>query len=209
MSSDFAVHALINDWKENMLGPNPFIHLGNCNQFIELKFNPDDLKASKSKQLQMVGDLCQKGTTSIHALGGTVVFGIQKAKADNKVYSVEILTIVTNTSGFDFNKKEENFGRIGEKKGPIGHAVLKYKSGGLLMVSSGHWIELKNLDVDIENFEKVAEMNYGKNNAYVEELRSMKNASTEEKRQKVQMFSAQFVQQTTNCNYSSKRMQKF
>lgn len=33
-----------------------------------------------------------------------------------------------------------------------------------MLLSAGHWIELQNLNVDIEHLEKVAEMNYGANN---------------------------------------------
>ena len=65
MCSDFAVEALINDWDAHLLGPNPFIKLGSCSSSLELGFIPSDLKECCSVQLQLVGQLCEKGTLTI------------------------------------------------------------------------------------------------------------------------------------------------
>ena len=108
MCSDFAVKALINDWSEKELGPNPFIKLGECNDYLELFFLPKTLQESPSKQLQMVGQLCETGKATIHALGGTVVFGVKKAKDYNEKYSLSILTIATRCGNFDVESRKEN-----------------------------------------------------------------------------------------------------
>ena len=55
------------------------------------------LSESPSKQLQMVAELCPNGTTTIHALGDTIVFGLDNRKADNPIYDLQVLTIVTET----------------------------------------------------------------------------------------------------------------
>lgn len=40
----------------------------------------------------------------------------------------------------------ENQCQIGDYKGAAGHVLLKYKSGGHLLTSMGHWIELMKID---------------------------------------------------------------
>lgn len=204
MCSDFAVKALINDWSEK-LGPNPFVKLGECNDYLELFFESKVLQESPSKQLQMVGQLCETGTTTIHALGGTVVFGLNKKNLDNKIYQLSVYTIVTKTNGIAIDKTNPNYGRVGDQNGPVGHALLKYNTGGLLLVSAGHWIELAHLNVNIENLESAAKMNYGEANEYMGEIENIKNIQDQEvKKTKMNYLAKQFVQQTAACNYSSK-----
>jgi hypothetical protein len=40
--------------------------------------------------------------------------------------------------------------KIGDLKGACGHCLLTYPSGGKLLTSSGHWIELVKLDVNAD-----------------------------------------------------------
>ena len=203
MCSDFAVKALINDWSK-LLGPNPFLKLGECSTFLELSFLPKTLEESPSKQLQMVGQLCQTGQTSINAPGGTIVFGVDKKEADNQIYTLSVLTIVTKTCGFDVNSKKEYAWDIENKTGAVGHALLKYKTGGILLLSAGHWISLSNLSVNIDNLEGVAMRNYGENNEYLKEIDEIKKTENEgEKKEKMNKMANRFVQQTAACNYSS------
>jgi len=35
--------------------------------------------------------------------------------------------------------------------------MLKFKNGGNMLLSSGHWIEMTKFEVDVDNLEKVAE----------------------------------------------------
>ena len=204
MCSDFAVKALINDWDAS-LGPNPFVKVGECTSFIELFFLPKNLEESPSKQLQMVGQLCQTGKTTIHALGGTVVFGINKKNADNQNYNLSVLTIVTKTSGDGGNLNEYGW-TIEDKTGTVGHALLKYKSGGILILSAGHWIELSNLNVNVDNLAEVAMKNYGADNEYMQEINEIKSMKDESQREtKLNRMANMFVQQTAACNYSSSK----
>ena len=38
----------------------------------------------------------------------------------------------------------------GDSRGTIGHAVMRYKSGGSIVTSAGHWKELSRMDVSEE-----------------------------------------------------------
>ena len=208
MCSDFAVKALIEDWNE-ILGPNPFRKLGECSDFLELFFEPKTLEESSSKQLQMVAQLCQSGSTHIHALMGTVVFGVNKEEAYNAEYNLSILTIVTKAGGFDTESQKENGWTIGEKNGTVGHAMLKYKSGGLMLLSAGHWIELSNLNANIDNLEEVAMKNYAMDEECMNEIKQIKSLErAEEKGERIQKMANRFVQQTAACNYKSSNYQK-
>ena len=203
MCSDFAVKALINDWDER-LGPNPFVKVGECSSFIELFFLPKNLEECPSKQLQMVGQLCQTGKTTIHALGGTVVFGINKKNADNQKFNLSVLTIVTKTSGSGVDSNNEYGWTIEDKTGTVGHALLKYKTGGILILSAGHWIELSNLNVNVDNLAEVAMKNYGADNEYMQEINDIKCMKDESQREmKLNKMANMFVQQTAACNYSA------
>lgn len=57
MFSDFSLKALINQWNSELLGPNPFVQVGQTSTAIELKFNKDRLLRSPSSQLQAVAQL--------------------------------------------------------------------------------------------------------------------------------------------------------
>jgi len=50
----------------------------------------------------------------------------------------------------------ENQWEVDGKKGTIGHVMVTYKSGGIMILSAGHWVELSRLDVNFENLERVA-----------------------------------------------------
>ena len=167
MFSDFAVKAIINDWNEQYFGPNPFKQLGECSNQIELTFKPDVLLESPSSQLKMVAQLCEKGTAIIHALPNTIVFGVDPAVSSKDLYTIDILTYATVSQGFS-PIDDKCLGLIGKKKGTVGHALVKFRSGGSMLLSAGHWIELSKIDVSLESLENVAANLYG--NEYKEEI---------------------------------------
>ena len=37
---------------------------------------------------------------------------------------------------------------VGQYKGTAGHVLLKYRSGGMMLVSATHWMELTNVNAD-------------------------------------------------------------
>ena len=71
---------------------------------------------------------------------------------------------------------------------------MKYKTGGLLLLSAGHWIELSNLNVDIRNLEYVAMKNYGSLNEYMEDIEAIKSTQNQQEKEfKIQKMANQFV----------------
>ena len=157
MFSDFAVEALINDWDSHILqASNPFVTLGQCDSSLELSFIPGVLKECESIQLQLVGQLNEKGSMNIHCLSNTIVFGLKNPEILNlPEYDINLLTVCTKFDGHELNVFKNC--EIGSKKGSIGHVMLKFKNGGNMLLSSGHWIEMTKFEVDVDNLEKVAE----------------------------------------------------
>lgn len=65
-----------------------------------------------------------------------------------------MLTInIRNVSLFSPNFIHEIDGEFGD----AGHVLLRYKSGGMILTSMGHWIELMNIDPSEKKFFEVAE----------------------------------------------------
>jgi len=194
MCSDFAVKSLINDWNEQLLGPKVFTNLGECSDAIALRFKSTDLKNCPSAQLNIVGDLCPDGKASIHALPSTVIVGIDQACSDTKTFKLNVLTIATN-----MNYQGPHTFSIDGIKGTVGHALLEYPSGGILLISAGHWIELSNLDVNFDGLKKVAET-YG--DKYLAQMKSITGMNETEQKVEMQKMAKQFIQQNTPCKYS-------
>merc|ERR1712185_266563 len=48
-----------------------------------------------------------------------------------------------------------------QKRGAAGHVALTYSSGGQLVTSTGHWIELTRIDTSLESILRVAEHEFG------------------------------------------------
>merc|ERR1711935_894768 len=47
------------------------------------------------------------------------------------------------------------------KRGMAGHVTLTYGSGGQLVTSMGHWIELTRIDTTVDGVLQVAQHNFG------------------------------------------------
>jgi len=206
MFSDFALKSLIKDWSVELLGMNPFVKIGKCNSFINLKFKPEVLKECPSSQLKMVGQLCEKGEASLHALSSTIVFTVDNSKIDGSRYQLDILTIVTGKGGYCNLDSERNLHGINGSKGSVGHAIIKYHNGGYMIVSAGHWVELSKLDVNTIHLEKVAE-NFG--GEYSKQFNIIKNSNQSESEKFIQynQIANQMVMQSAPCNYSKKNQQ--
>lgn len=205
MFSDFAMKSLIKCWDQSLLGPNPFVKIGECSGHLDLQFNSEELINCPSAQLKMVGKL-SNGSLSIHALGGTIVFTtVENQNNSINEYTLKILTVVTKTEGYDVSKHYLN-----GQRGTIGHALITYKSGGVMIVSAGHWIELSNIDLSLEKLESVANMYDG--NIYLNEINDIKNNSNFSASIKSEMYNnmaKKFVQQSAPCNYSQKMTKSF
>jgi len=197
MFSDFAVKALIQEWDEKYLGKNPFVKLNECSGTIDLGFDPEQLKAAPSSQLNIVGSLSEKGTARISAMSGTIVFSVNPDRYVKPNYNLTLLSVVTNLD------IEENYKvKIKEFKGSVGHAMITYPSGGIMLLSAGHWISLLNLDVSYEKLKSFTNDYYGEK--YSVELEEMSSLSKEKQEERVREFSSQLVLQNSAAKYKEK-----
>jgi len=180
MCSDFSLKSLIYEWSEQHLGPNPFVKVGECNSQFQLEFAPQDLKHEDvPQQLQVVGELCrEQGKAVVSALGSTILYTIDPKRPRTGRYDLKILTVVTDASDGLQGVPEAMKCSIGEgettKKGVAGHVTLTYPSGGQLVTSMGHWIELTRINTTLESVLRTAGHNWG--DAEVEDIRREYNS---------------------------------
>ena len=143
---------------------------------------------------------------------------------------LQVLTIVTKAGGQDasaFTQAEAELCTVGggdndngngndngnvyspdggERRGIAGHVLLRYPSGGRLLASCPHWIELSKLDVSAEQLLVVATQRYGA--AYAGAMRTEMNsfgAGKEGDRKRAEYSSARscdIVQQTAPSSYT-------
>ena len=66
---------------------------------------------------------------------------VNSKRQTTDIYDLKVLTIASSIKA-----DEKSTCKIGDKKGAAGHVLLTYKSGGNLLVSMGHWIELMKID---------------------------------------------------------------
>lgn len=167
MCSDFSLKSLIYEWSEQHLGPNPFVKVGQCNSQFQLEFAPQDLEHEDvPQQLQVVGELCkEQGKAVVSAMGGTILYTVNPKRPRTGSYDLKILTIVTDASDGLQQVQEQMKCSIGEgesmKKGVAGHVTLTYPSGGQLVTSMGHWIELTRINTTLESVLRTAGHNFG------------------------------------------------
>ncbi len=96
---------------------------------------------------------------------------------------------------------------IGEYKGYLGHAILKYReSGGVLLVSTGHWIELSRLDAASEErvLQAVRSQFGGEYSRQLDEELTAYGDNEEARRVVIQRSVTQLVQSSAPCSYSQR-----
>ena len=158
MFSDFSLKALVKNWNDKYeLGPNPFVQTTEYTGNFVLRFNPGELKECPSAQLQTVGDMAEAGMCNVQAAGGTIVYSVDKKQLNHQIYKLQVLTVVPTVKAQSENLKCE----IGEFEGNAGHVLLTYPSGGMILTSMGHWIELMKVDTSAEKVFQVAEQEFG------------------------------------------------
>ena len=164
--------SLLHDWEASLLGPNPFVQIGECHDSMKLAFDAQQLLSCPSIPLQNIGRLNDGiNTVELPCMDCTLVCTLKPEEAytkGNKHYKLDVLTIATKIDGqyVASNKllsisddgsfrglnhphmttPQHRLLQIEEHKGYLGHAILKYRSGGAILVSTGHWIELARLD---------------------------------------------------------------
>jgi len=120
-----------------------------------------------------------------------------KKKTDTSAYKVQILTVATSLDGMK-PQLGANTCQLGEHKGAAGHVLLKYPSGGFLLVSCGHWIELSKLDVSVSNLLKVAANDFGEE--YSKKIeKEISSLPQPMQYARTQQYAQQFVQQAQPC----------
>ena len=84
----------------------------------------------------------------------------------------------------------------------MGHAIVRYPSGGRLLVGCPHWIELSNVNVTEEHLVEVAEKRYG--STYANEMQEqLKCAAPAMRKQMCQDYGSTFIKQSAPQKYKS------
>jgi hypothetical protein len=141
--------------------------VGTCNSQFQLEFVPDELQHEDvPQQLQVVGELCrEQGKALVSALGGTILYTVDPKRPRTGRYDLKILTVVTDVSEGLQSVGEDKKCSVGEgeniKIGVAGHVALTYPSGGQLVTSMGHWIELTRINTSLESVLRTAGHNFG------------------------------------------------
>lgn len=183
MFSDFSLKALITEWGEAKeeepeaeepashatgsirFGPCPLVATGTLSKSLELGFDPKQLEACQSAQLQQVGALCDHGRVVCKAAGGTIVYTLDQAvlsrSQEQGLYRCELLTVVTKADGVE----PRTSGRpvsLGSHSGSAGHVLFHFPSGAAMLCSAGHWSQLVEVDVSIDKLMKVVAEQIGR-----------------------------------------------
>jgi len=202
MFSDFSLKALIAEWSEEHLGPNPFSRLRQgCTGQMVLEFLPAELQVKEvPQQLQVVGELCaEQGKAAVKAMSDTILYTLNPSRAATELYVLKVLTVVSEVSGGlampDAMKCSVGDGPD-EKRGAAGHVTLTYASGGQLVASAGHWIELSRLDTTEEQVAQVAARNFGAEMRTQYESELAQFSSAQERYDCSQRYSKMMVQQS-------------
>lgn len=202
MFSDFSLKALIKEWKEDLLGPNPFKKVSEFGGTFQLRFDPEMLQECPSAQLQKLGELAGDGKAHLHAMGGTIAFSVDWTKADCSAYNCQVLTVMTETNGQPVEcLVPAQSCEVGGHRGWAGHVLLAYPSGGRLIASAGHWVELTRLNVNEADLLRAAASCGAAFSCEVQA--SMSSCTNDADRQRtIQTYSSQIVQQSSPACYS-------
>jgi hypothetical protein len=88
----------------------------------------------------------------IHCAGSTILYTVDKDCIDTTYYQLQMLTIRITHDELPPSQRHE----IGGNSGDAGHVLLRYPSGGMILTSMGHWIELMKIDPSEKKLFEVA-----------------------------------------------------
>ena len=224
MASDFSLKALLTDWKPEILGPNPFVRLsGTCSSSFDLSFDPAVLAECPSAQLATVGQLATGGRARSHAMPSTILYALDQARvaaAEEEGSTIQVLTVASSIDGASAAQHLQWSGAGGGSvtlsqadgggadeeplAGLAGHVLLTRPSGGMLLTSMGHWIELVNLDVSERSLLSAAQ---GFSPEFQAEMEGeLSSSRTEEERSAtVQRYSCKMVSMSSPCSPAARR----
>lgn len=77
---------------------------------------------------------------------------MNKEVGDNPHYTLQVLTVNVSHQAEPENLKC----RVNQAEGVAGHVLLRFKEGGTLLTSMGHWIELMKIDTSEKKLFEVA-----------------------------------------------------
>lgn len=101
--------------------------------------------------------MVDSGKLDVHAMSGTIVYTVNHSKLNHNFYKLQVLTVNTTVKSWLPNR----VCKVGEHSGSAGHVLLTYPSGGAILTSMGHWIELMKIDTSAEKVFEVAEREFG------------------------------------------------
>eukprot|EP01060_Flectonema_neradi_P026368 TRINITY_DN352_c3_g1_i1.p1 TRINITY_DN352_c3_g1~~TRINITY_DN352_c3_g1_i1.p1 ORF type:complete len:384 (+),score=76.32 TRINITY_DN352_c3_g1_i1:75-1226(+) len=202
MCSDFSLKGLIGTWDAEVMGPCPVAKVGEFSSSCTLRFNCQELKDGPSAQLATVADLCVNGEANVKAMGGTILFNVLSPLPKTDEYEVSVLTVMTAADGSrPASSPAATYISRDDYTGVAGHVALTYKSGGVLLLSAGHWIELARLDTSLDNL-KEAVINQMGEQEYANWNMAYNAAPVAEQECMMQQKAAECVWASAPCKYS-------
>eukprot|EP00754_Rhynchopus_humris_P036407 Rhum_TRINITY_DN18545_c0_g1::Rhum_TRINITY_DN18545_c0_g1_i1::g.167680::m.167680 len=192
MFSDFSLKTLLRVWDEDVLGPKVVEKAKRTiSSSMDLTFDPAALKDCPSSQLAAVGSLCDKGTAHVGAMSDTICYKYSSKMSDEGLpFKVDTLTRVTKCDG-------------APATGLLGHVTLTYPSGGVLLLSCGHWVSLQHLDTSYEALARVAQEQESAEEWGNWQQRYETSSATEQSKM-LKGKAAMCVQRSAPCKYKSK-----
>ncbi|PRP87540.1 hypothetical protein PROFUN_00751 [Planoprotostelium fungivorum] len=159
-------------WDPKIMGICPFKQVSKYSSNCELRFSSGILRECPSAQLVTVGQLCEGGEAHVHAMGGTIAYAPLKGVNLTAAPTLQILTVLTKANGCKPNITSDDceLATIREHKGYRVETVSAgpyYHTGGNLLLSLCHWVELSHLSTTEEDVFKAFAANQGA--AYVQE----------------------------------------
>jgi hypothetical protein len=212
MMSDFSVKALMNEWTtpRSVLGSNCLVRLGAANYGVQLWFDKQQLRSCCSTQLKALAELSTSSTADVHCMSDTILFGINHQVAcQSHHYELSVLTIATLVDKQVVPKSDFTCELAG-KHGAVGHAILVYASGGILMLAGSHWLELCNINTNKDQFFGCVDKLYGRNSQTCTRLRNQYD-SLDSKQQAtwLQRNAQQTIQSQSPYNSQSSQSSQF
>ena len=86
--------------------------------------------------------MAEGGKCNIGAAGGTIVYCVNSKNLKHNTYKLQVLTVVSSIPAPSAHLTS----KVGDFEGSAGHVLLRYPSGGMILTSMGHWIELMKID---------------------------------------------------------------
>lgn len=141
--------------------------------------------------------MAEQGRCNVVAAGGTIVYTVD-SHVKSETYDLQILTVVPNI--FGLNLPDNHVCKITDEiQGVAGHVLLTFKSGGHILTSMGHWIELMKIDTSEKKLFEVAEKQFGATKA-AEMKMEYSNMNATQQKAYISNNAVNFVQNQAPCS---------